>query len=153
MVRQLRILVVLFSRCIVRVRPITLYRRGRGCDELVVMSESNGIATVRRSRAEAERLVVEFERSGLPRKAFCRERGISAHTLDYYRRQWHTRQQADHGRMVAVELLDGGVAGSGVGVDGGHALCVRLTNGRRIEVSEDFDAATLQRLIAALEAG
>ena len=41
----------------------------------------------RRSRVEAERLVWEFERSGLTRQAFCMQHGFSVASLDKYRRR------------------------------------------------------------------
>ena len=36
----------------------------------------------RRSREEADRLVLEYECSGMTREAFCRQHGLSAATLD-----------------------------------------------------------------------
>ena len=39
----------------------------------------------RRSQAEAESLVRDFEQSGLSRKAFSSARGVALRTLDYYR--------------------------------------------------------------------
>jgi len=48
------------------------------------------------------------------------------------------------GRLVAVELA--GTATSG-------RLAVALARGRRVEISEGFDAATLERLLAVLEKG
>ena len=51
------------------------------------MREAIGIVVRRRrSRAEAERLVSEFEQSGLRRQAFCARHGLSVGTLDYYRK-------------------------------------------------------------------
>jgi len=41
----------------------------------------------RRSRAEADRLVAEYEQSGQTRGAFCRAHGISLSTLDNYRKR------------------------------------------------------------------
>ena len=50
------------------------------------MSEEGAVRR-RRSRAEAETLVAEFEASGLMREAFCQLRGLAAGTLDKYRRR------------------------------------------------------------------
>jgi transposase-like protein len=98
----------------------------------------------RRSRAEAERLVQDFEQSGLSRKAFCGARGIGLHTLDYYR-QRHRASGAEHAeqRLVPVELV--GSAG------GASGLRVELSNGRAIVVEAGFDATHLKRLVAVLE--
>src|SRR5947209_4221810 len=41
----------------------------------------------RRSRAEIEQLVAEFEASGLGRTAFCQQRGLSLSTLTRYRKR------------------------------------------------------------------
>lgn len=40
----------------------------------------------RRSRSAALHLVAEFEQSGLSRRAFCQQRGISPSSLDNYRK-------------------------------------------------------------------
>jgi hypothetical protein len=112
------------------------------------MSETGARVVVRRrrSRAEAEALVREFEASGLKRQAFCAGRGVSVAALDKYRRQ-HARGTArSAGRLVAVEVLPG-IATSKIS----SALCVELANGRRIEVGSGFDAAALKRLLSVLE--
>jgi transposase-like protein len=109
------------------------------------MSEISTLRTRgRRSRAEAERLVQEYEQSGLSRKAFCRAHGVSLHTLDYYRHRGRVRQssKADEG-LVAVELVDGTAGRSG--------LRVELSKGRSIVVEAGFDASHLKRLVAVLE--
>ncbi len=97
-----------------------------------------------RSRAEAERLVRDFEQSGLSRKAFCSAHGVALHTLDYYR-QRHRASNSEQGeqRLVPVELVGSGGSSS--------ALRVELSNGRAIVVEAGFDASHLKRLIAVLE--
>jgi hypothetical protein len=114
----------------------------------------------RRSRAEAEQLVDAFECSGLGRREFCQKHDVAVGTLDFWRKR--RRQErgavadnrlrarkvramaevASSSRLVAVELA--GTATSG-------RLAVVLSRGRRVEVSEGFDAATLERLLAVLE--
>jgi hypothetical protein len=44
----------------------------------------------RRSWAEAERLITEFEASGLSRREFCRKAGLALGTLDLYRKSKKT---------------------------------------------------------------
>lgn len=90
-----------------------------------------------RSGWEKAELVAGYEASGLTRRAYCEERGISLTTLGYYRRR---RQTA--GGLVAVE-----VAGSAAG----STMAVVLGNGRRIEVSGDFGEAELARLLRTVE--
>jgi hypothetical protein len=110
------------------------------------MRENNTESTRRhRSQAEAERLVRDFEQSGLSRKAFCTARGVALHTLDYYRHRDRVRRQVGGvERLVAVELVDPTPAGGG--------LRVELANGRRVVVESGFDASHLKRLLAVLEA-
>jgi hypothetical protein len=110
------------------------------------MEAKQGVKQVWRSRAEAERIAEEFAKSGLRRKAFSRERGLSVHTLDVYRRRLREEQGQGEiaGRLLAVEIsppLRGG----------GGELSVLLANGRSIEVRRGFDVDTLQQLLAALE--
>lgn len=101
----------------------------------------------RRSRAEAEELVREYESSGLSRQAFCAVHGLRVATLDKYRRQAAARKMSGSGgRLIAVEVMPSNSAGRT-----GAALCVELANGRRIGVDSGFDATTLERLLAVLE--
>jgi hypothetical protein len=109
------------------------------------MAESSAITVSgRRSREEAERLLVEFEQSGMTRLAFCRERSIALHTLDYYRHKHKNRAKSSVARLLPVEL---------VGPLSPRSCCLRveLANGRRIAVEEGFDAILLKRLMTALE--
>ena len=98
----------------------------------------------RRSQAEAEHLVRDFEQSGLNRKAFCSARGVALHTLDYYRARCRTRRAATAGQdLLPVDLV------STPSVSGG--LRVELANGRRIVVEAGFDVSLLKRLVTVLE--
>lgn len=98
----------------------------------------------RRSQAEAESLVQDFEQSGLSRKAFCEARGVALHTLDYYRARYRRRRVATPAQeLLPVDLI------STPSVSGG--LRVELANGRRIVVEAGFDVSVLKQLVAALE--
>jgi hypothetical protein len=104
---------------------------------------SSGSKTRHRSREEAERLVGEFEQSGMTRKAFCIERGIAVHTLDYYRQRHGAKAAATTTpQLLPVELIEAGNVSS---------LRVELANGRRIVVEPGFDADLLRRVVQALE--
>lgn len=104
----------------------------------------------RRSRAEAEQLVSEYEASGLRQEEFCRQQGLSLATLARYRKRARQAQGQARGgsRWVAVE-----VSGSGPAVGSGatSGLAVVLVSGRRLEVRRGFDAETLVRLLRVLE--
>ena len=100
----------------------------------------------RRSRAEAEQLIVDYEASGLSREEFCRKHGLALSTLARYQRRREQGQDEGAGpsRWLAVEL-------SGAHPAGASGLAVVLTGGRRIEVGRGFDAQTLQQLVSLLE--
>ena len=69
------------------------------------MSESRVVGLGRRrSRSEAERLVLEFEQSGMTRSAFCQAHEVKAHTLDYYRRKLRGRAEGVP-QLLPVELV------------------------------------------------
>src|ERR1700685_4731784 len=65
-------------------------------------------APTRRTRAEVERLVAEFVKSGMRRSEFCQSRGLSFSTLDRHvkKRRWKRRRRptSSAGRLVPVEL-------------------------------------------------
>jgi transposase-like protein len=98
----------------------------------------------RRSQAEAESLVRDFEQSGLSRKAFSSAHGIALHTLDYYRARHRSRRATPAVQeLLPVDLINASLVSG--------CLRVELANGRGIVVEAGFDVAVLKRLIAALE--
>jgi len=100
----------------------------------------------RLSRAEAAKLVGEYETSGLSRQVFCAQRGIGVATLGRYFR-WRAEDKVPaKRRWVSVEVAAKEPVSS---VE--HKLSVRLSNGRRIEVSRGFDGALLEQLVRILE--
>jgi hypothetical protein len=108
-----------------------------------------GVVRRRRSGAEAEALVAEFEASGLKREAFCRQRGLSVAALDKYRRRMHKGQPSSGGPMLPVEVVWS--SGKNPNRDSDGVLVVELRGGRRIEVRRGFDAGTLERLLTVLD--
>jgi hypothetical protein len=114
------------------------------------MSEA-GVVRRRRSQAEAEALVAEFEASGLMRESFCQQRGLSVGTLDKYRRRVHKGNQSGIGSMLPVEVdwSTGQKPNGDAGSD--DILVVELVSGRRIEVRRGFDVRTLERLLTVLD--
>ena len=104
------------------------------------------------SRPEAERLVWEFEQSGLRRKEFREARGLNVFTLDAWRKR--IAQSKTQEKIVPVEIVEDGAApGAMRAASLGHSgqFLVVLSRGLRIEVEPGFDAAELRRLIAALD--
>src|SRR5512140_3042921 len=88
----------------------------------------------RRSREQANRLVAEYEASGMDRQQFCRQHGIALVTLDRYRSRLRKAAAGSGGpqRWLAVELT-GHPRAIAQGVCSG--LAVVVTGGRRIEVA------------------
>ena len=112
------------------------------------MSEAVSVRK-QRSRVEVEKLVAEFEASGLRRDAFCQQRGLSVAALDKYRRRVHQVPRRSAASMVPVEVIS--IAPEQASGDAGGVLVVELRNGRRIEVHRGFDAATLERLLTVVD--
>jgi hypothetical protein len=116
------------------------------------MTSEQGVAGKRRrTAAEIEQIVREFENSGLNRSQFCRQQGLTLGVLNrcLRRLQGGGGCSAESGdRLIAVEL-----AGKMGDVEPARScgLAVVLGRGRRIAVSTGFDAATLQRLVQVLE--
>lgn len=116
------------------------------------MNTSGVVALKRRlSRAEAVRLVSEFEHSGLRRKEFCATHGLNVFTLDAWRKR--IAQSKTEEKIVPVEIVEDGTASRGMraaslGQSGQFRIV--LPQGLRIEVEAGFDAAELRRLLAAL---
>jgi hypothetical protein len=113
------------------------------------MTDETDIGRKRRTAAEVEQLVHEFESSGLSRSQFCERQGLALITLARYLKRVHNDRAAMAGQgLVAVELRGGEASADRSGAGG---LTVVLAGGRRIEVSVRFDTPTLQRLVQALE--
>ena len=113
------------------------------------MSEAGSLRR-RRSRVEVEKLVAEYEASGLTRDGFCQQRGLSVAAMDKYRRRVQKWARSGTGPMLSVELVSPSPdANRDPGGDG--VLVVELRSGRRIEVRRAFDAGTLERLLTILD--
>jgi hypothetical protein len=115
------------------------------------MSDEQGVVRKpRRTIAEIEQMVSEYESSGLNRSQFCRKRGLKLGTLNRYLKRLHVTAEGGEsvGALVAVEL-----AGKKLGAERGDGcgLAVVLRSGREIAVRAGFDSATLQRLVQVLE--
>lgn len=115
------------------------------------MTSEQGVAGKRRrTAAEIEQIVREFENSGLNRSQFCRQQGLTFGVLNRCLRRLQARG-CGAGRgdgLIAVELV-----GKTEDAERGRCcgLALVLGRGRTIAVSAGFDAATLERLVHVLE--
>ena len=103
----------------------------------------------RRSQEEVERLVKEYEASGLGRQEFCNKHGLSLSTLNRHRKRRQLGVETKTlGRLIPVEIAK---------PQRPHAkeecgeLLVWLSSGRRIEVRGGFDPKVLEQLLRVLE--
>jgi len=76
-------------------------------------------------------------------------RGISRSTLDRHLIKQRAQDQGSRAgnRLLAVEIR----TASGSSASTSSGLVVGLTSGRRIEVNQGFDGATLERLLTVLD--
>ena len=115
------------------------------------MTSEQGVAGKRRrTGAEIEQIVREFENSGLNRSQFCRQQGLTLGVLNRCLRRLQARggETGNGDGLIAVELA--GKTGEAER-SSSCGLAVLLGRGRRIVVSTGFDASTLQRLVQVLE--
>ncbi|MBV8097301.1 MAG: hypothetical protein JOZ17_22985 [Acetobacteraceae bacterium] len=107
----------------------------------------------RRSRADVQRLVEDFKRSGLNRSQFCRQRQLALSTLKRHlvSEPATTPDRRPAGsRLVPVEVLKR--RGKPQPAAQGAGVTILLAGGRRIEVAPAFDAPTFHRVVQLLEA-
>jgi hypothetical protein len=114
------------------------------------MSEA-GSVRMRRTQVEVEKLVAEYEASGLTRDGFCQQRGLSVAALDKYRRRVQKWARLGAGPMLPVEVVWSTAQKPNSDTGHGGVLVVELRSGRRIEVRRGFDAGMLERLLTVLD--
>ena len=95
-----------------------------------------------RNAKEVERIVVDFERSGLSRRLYCERHGIAVPTLDWYRRRVSASRSSPD--LVPVKIRKAATPVTGGARDG---LTLVLGNGVRIETTWNFNDGALARLI------
>jgi transposase len=103
----------------------------------------------RRSRAEIEQLLKEYEASGLGRQAFRNKYGLSLSTLSRHQKRNQLRaESARASRLLPVEIAPAQQAEATLK---GGELHVCLSTGRKIEVCGGFDPQVLRQLVRVLE--
>jgi transposase-like protein len=103
----------------------------------------------RRSREEVERLVKEYETSGLGRQEFCNQHGLSLSTLNRHRKRKQLRLESKApDRLIPVEIS---ATKQPPTKERNGELLVWLSSGRRIEVRGGFEAKVLEQLVRVLE--
>ena len=106
----------------------------------------------RRTAQQWARLVEGYAASGQSQRRFCAEHGVGQSSLRYWKRRLEQgassadAQAATGVRLVAVKVLDDAPALADSG------LVVVSPQGIRVQIARGFDAATLSRVLATLEA-
>lgn len=85
-------------------------------------------------------MMTGYEKSGLTRREYCQQQGISLTTLDYYRHR--RREKVRKPGLVAVKIVTEPPS---------LPMAVVLRNGRRIEVGGGFAETELARLLRVVE--
>jgi hypothetical protein len=111
------------------------------------MTDGNKKEPTRLTKAEAAKVVGDYEACGLSRLAFCPQRGMGIRTLVRYLRWREEATGAGKTKFVAVQVTRK-QRPANVG-DG--KLTVVLATGRRIEVGNSFDGQMLEQLVRLLE--
>lgn len=90
-----------------------------------------------RRAAEMRLVIEEYAASGLGRKQFCEQRGMTLTTFDYWRRELRGKPRLLKVKVAASEPMG--------------QFVLTLANGRRIESSWRFSDDELARLIRVAE--
>ena len=93
----------------------------------------------KRTAEEIQRLLEGYRQRTGTRAEYCRQQGISLHTLAYYAARY---ARPAHPRLARVKLAPGVPSGT---------FTLLLRNGRRIESAWNFRDADLARLIRIVE--
>jgi transposase-like protein len=91
-------------------------------------------------------LISEHGQSGKSVAAFCRERGVRASQMFYWKHRVPKRAMAEF-----VQLGVAPAPGIEQGATRARAIEVRLTGGRSVVVEPGFDASHLRALLEVLE--
>jgi lambda repressor-like predicted transcriptional regulator len=93
-------------------------------------------------------IVAEYRRSGLTRRGYCEQAGLTESALDYYlRRERQRAAQKKAPELVAVEV------DTAPAPERSPGFTLVLRNGRRIESGWSWPEAELRRLVALAEQG
>ena len=118
------------------------------------MSGEAVLVVHRRGHAEIARLASLYRASGLGRSEFCRRHGMALSTLNrHLQKQFEAVERQDNDSAGRSPLVEVKLAAGVNPVCTGNRSCALtlLLNGRRVEVGDGFDDATLRRLVVVVE--
>lgn len=112
------------------------------------MDSEQTVVRRRRTPTEIQHILAEFLNSGMSQEEFCRSHDVCRSALYRYLSKSRSQGKSELGtQLVPVELVDVRRRS----MSRGTGLTVLLGTGRKIEVGEEFDASTLERLLGVLE--
>jgi hypothetical protein len=100
-----------------------------------------------RNAKEVERIVADFERSGLNRREYCERRGIARPTLDWYRRRVRTSGSSLNIVPVKIRKTPAKTVAPATTGSAADGFILMLGNGCRIEAGWNFSDDDMARLI------
>jgi hypothetical protein len=106
--------------------------------------------TPKRTAEQIEQLLGGYTESGLSRRQYCEQQGITVATFDYYR---HRQRKPQRGPATSSPLVRVKIANNaGVEKQELQSFTLVLAKGRRIESRWDYNDHALARLIRIVEA-
>ena len=94
-----------------------------------------------------QRHIACYHKSGLTRREYCERHELKVGTFDYWRRRLRLDDTGAPAPAVSVVRVDL----EPVALPQPSSLEIVLGNGRRIRVANDFEPATLARVVTTLE--
>jgi hypothetical protein len=104
-----------------------------------------------RTAEDMERMLTEYEQSGITKRQYCEQQGLPLSTFDYHWQRRRKKQQiaAAGQQLVKVQLES---EHSGFDDKKANGFTLVLAKGRRIEIGWHYSEQNLARLIRIVEA-
>ncbi len=102
-------------------------------------------STTRLNKKDWERILEDFEKSGLSQKIFCAQHDIKACTFSYHRSRQLKRQQGDK-KFIPIQVKER--ARKSPICDSGFILSLR--NGSKLMIPQQYDKSALKNLLTML---
>jgi hypothetical protein len=105
-----------------------------------------------RTAEDMERMLTEYEQSGITKRQYCEQQGLPLSTFDYHWQRRRKKQQlaASEQQLVKVQLESEHSGFDAKKTANGFTLV--LAKGRRIELDWHYSEQDLARLIRIVEA-
>jgi hypothetical protein len=114
-------------------------------DESSAPTVSKNASIKKRSRDDWQRLIAEWENSGLSQKTFCEQRHINLHNFVYHR---YRRRQTQHpqGKFASIR-----VTSKQPRFTAHDQFVLQLQNNTKLWIPNNYDMTALKKLLTLLE--